>query len=152
MSSGKLLISFFGLMAYRGMILGPIVALVGWLVVFLIFISIYIVYALIYGVIVGVLIGGICGLICGVVTLLFFREMHDERAYIRVMMTTSSATAFPLGVLIVGATNSFYAVSEVPLLNELSLLGGVLAACGAAYAGREMGNWYIQSVKSITGS
>jgi len=141
--------SFVGLMAYRGIVLGPIAALIGWLSIFLVFISIYIIYGLIYGLIVGALIGGFCGQFCGIVTLIFFREPEDKRTYIRVMMTISGVVAFLLGVILVGATHTFYAVVEVPLLNEFGLLGRVFAACGAVYAGREIGNRYVQVQKMI---
>jgi len=65
------------------------------------------------------------------------------------MMTISDVVAFLLGMILVGATHAFYAVVEVPLLNEFGLLGGVFAACGAVYAGREIGNWYIQGQKMV---
>lgn len=142
MSSSRVLLSFFGLMAYRGLVLSPIAAIAGFLLLFL--------YGIFYGVIVSVLIGGICGLIAGTVTVLFYRDVHNERAYLRTMILTTAISAFLLGFLIFGATHSFYAVVEVPVPNGFGLLGGVLAACGAIYAGREGGRWYIQSQKATS--
>ena len=136
-------------LAYDGLRISPFATFIGWQILFPFSFSAAMFFAMVYVAFLATIIGYVCGLICGVVTLLFFREVYSDLIYIVAMMAVGSVSAFIIVLIVVGMSSSVYAVVETPVVSEVSLLAGSLAAIGAGYAGFRAGKEHLQQQKSL---
>jgi hypothetical protein len=129
--------------------ISPVATFIGWQIIFPFNFSAAMFFAMVYVAFLATLIGYVCGLICGVVTLLFFRNVRSEPEYLAAMIAVTSVSAFAITLIVVGMSSSVFAVVETPLVSEISLLGGTLAAIGAGYAGYHAGKEHLEQQKPV---
>jgi hypothetical protein len=143
------LIRFAETLAFDGLRISPFATFIGWQIIFPFNFSAAMLFAMAYVAFLATIIGYVCGLICGVVTLLFFRKIQSDPMHTVVMMTVSGVSAFAITLIVVGMSSSVFAVVETPVVSEVSLLAGSLAAIGAGYAGYHAGKEHLEQQKPV---
>lgn len=132
MSQINIIIYFTGQLGYYGLVFSSLATFISWQIIslhlsFTFNLSFALIYAIFFLAPFGAIIGGTCGLISGAFTLIFFQNISNPRRYLLMMTTGNMILSFVITVIVIGSLHVTFAISDVPLVSHVSLLGGILA-------------------------